>query len=75
MKLLTVNILALFLLTGCINSGDAAREIVAALEFGEDEYGTFKLTGNVDLNPLPIFSANVHLDLEKIKDAPEYVDE
>ncbi len=61
---------ALLILTGCATPTDQARSLLDRLEFDEGEYGTFELEGNVDLNPLPLFSTNIHMKLEKTKPAP-----
>ena len=59
-------------LTGCRSSDPTsqAKSLLETLEFGPDEYGEFQLTGQVDLNPLPLISTNVSINLRKIKDAP-----
>ncbi len=61
---------ALLILTGCATPTDQARSLLDRLEFDEGEYGTFEPEGNVDLNPLPLFSSNIHMKLEKVKPAP-----
>jgi len=70
-SLLTLICIAvLFVVTGCATPEQNARSLLDRLEFEGDEYGSFKLTGDLDLNPLPFFTTNVHMDLEKIKDKP-----
>lgn len=58
------------LLTGCVSADDQAKSLLQTLEFGPDEYGHFKIVGDIDLNPFPFFATTVHIELEKIKDAP-----
>lgn len=62
--------LPLALLTGCATDAQNARTLLDRLEFDEGEYGTFELEGTIDLNPLPMFSSNVHMKLEKVKPEP-----
>jgi hypothetical protein len=64
----------LFTLASCSSSnmagmGEAAqaRSFLDRLEFEEGETGCFDLRGQIDLNPLPLFSSNVTLTLKKIK--------
>ncbi len=54
-------------LTGCATPADQTRKLLDRLEFDSDEHGTFALEGTVDINPLPLFSTNLHLKLEKTK--------
>ena len=72
-----IGVLALATCTGCasMNEGEQARSLLDRVEFDEDEYGTFELEGNIDLNPIPLFSTNVHIKLEKTKDKPAQVQE
>lgn len=72
---LIVLLAAVLWLTGCSTPVDGARTLLDRLEFDEGEYGIFEMEGTVDLNPLPMFSTNVHLRLEKIKDKPGQIEE
>lgn len=68
---LSLIIISLLAFTGCATDPTTqARTLLDRLEFDEDEYGSFELEGTVDLNPLPVFSTNVHMKLEKHKDKP-----
>jgi hypothetical protein len=62
-------LLPFFLLIGCsaITPEAQARTLLDRLEFGEDETGCFRLSGQVDLNPIPFMSSTVNLDLRKSK--------
>jgi len=65
------SILLITLLSGCATPEQNARTLLDRLEFDEGEYGSFELEGNLDLNPLPFMSSNVHLKLEKVKPEPK----
>lgn len=68
-------VMALLLLTNCaaISPDAQARSLLDRLEFEEDETGCFRLTGQIDLNPIPFMTSNVTMDLRKSKgeDAPD----
>lgn len=69
---LSAILLAIVILTSCTsNPQREAKSLLETLEFGPDEYGFFKIVGDIDLNPFPLFSTTIHIELEKIKDAPE----
>jgi hypothetical protein len=70
MKILLV-VVCLALLSGCGSLGGSDRTIFDRLEFGDDECGTFKISGTVDTNPNPFAAANVHAELYKEKACPE----
>ena len=72
MKTLAALIL-LTALTGCAGQDTQVRTLFDRLEFDEDETGCFRLTGNLDLNPLPFISSNVNISLVKKKgeDVPD----
>jgi len=67
------SILLITLCSGCTTPEQNARTLLDRLEFGEGEYGSFELEGQIDLNPLPFFSSSVHVKLEKIK--PQLTDQ
>ncbi len=58
------------MLVGCQTPQQNARSLMDRLEFDESEYGTFELEGNLDLNPIPFMTSNIHLKLEKVKPQP-----
>jgi len=63
-------ICALLFLQSCTSTADAkAKSLIQTLEFGENEYGTFKATGKIKLGVLPFFSSELHIDYTKIKDS------
>ena len=51
-------------------TGNNARSLFDRLEFGPDECGSFEMNGTVDVNPIPLFSTNLHVELEKQKVCP-----
>lgn len=63
-------LLTLFGLNGCTTPEQNARSLMDRAEFEGDEYGSFVIEGMIDLNPIPLVSANVHVRLEKFKDKP-----
>lgn len=63
------------LLNACATPTQNARSLLDRLEFDADEYGTFELEGTVDLNPIPLFTTNVHMKLSKVKDKPTQTDQ
>ena len=63
-------LLVITLMTGCTSSGNNARSLCDRLEFGPDECGSFEMNGTVDVNPIPLFSTNLHVELEKQKVCP-----
>ena len=44
-----------------------AKSLLDRLEFAEDEVGCFRLSGQIDLNPIPFMTSNVTMDLRKSK--------
>jgi len=72
MKTLTALIL-LTALTGCATQDSQVRTLFDRLEFEGDETGCFRLTGNLDLSPVPFLSSNVNISLVKKKgeDVPD----
>jgi len=69
---ITLVLIFLIVLSGCtaLDPEANARSLLDRLEFDDDEYGHFSLVGDLDLNPLPFFTTNVHMELEKTKDKP-----
>lgn len=72
-KPLLIITLLLFLI-GCAAGADRPTDTktwLETLEFEENEYGSIKVTGDVTLGTgIPFISTKVHLDYEKVKDAP-----
>jgi hypothetical protein len=68
MKTLLMAVAAL-LLTNCatVTPEAQARSLLDRLEFAEDETGCFRLSGQIDLNPIPFMTSNVTMDLRKSK--------
>lgn len=62
-------VLTLFATTSCtsLTPEGQARSIMDRLEFGPEEEGCFRLSGQIDLNPIPFMSSTVNLDLRKSK--------
>ena len=68
-------VLAALAFTGCttLSPENQARSLLDRLEFEEGETGCFRLSGQIDLNPIPFMTSSVTLDLRKTKgaDAPD----
>ena len=68
-------LLAVLLFTGCstLSPESQARSLLDRLEFEEGETGCFRLSGQIDLNPIPFMTSSVTLSLRKTKgdDAPD----
>ena len=62
-------LITLLALTSCAsqNPDVQARTLLDRLEFGDDEEGCFRLSGQLDLNPIPFMTSNVNLNLVKKK--------
>ena len=58
-------------LAGCVGGDAQAKSLLQTVEFEGDEYGTLKVTGDVNLGGIPFFSTTVHIEYEKTKDKPE----
>lgn len=60
-------ILLTLTLAACQSTDQQARSLLDRLEFDEGEEGCFRLTGTLDLNPIPLASSNITLNLVKRK--------
>lgn len=64
--LLVCSALLLFSCSSITPEGQT-RSIMDRLEFEPDEQGCFRLSGQIDLNPMPFMTSTVNLDLRKSK--------
>ncbi len=68
MKTALLIVLAAVLCSCASVSPDAqAKSLLDRLEFEDDEIGCFRLSGQIDLNPIPFMTSNVTMDLRKSK--------
>lgn len=64
-------VIVLSILAGCSSNPDAPS-LLDRLEFGEDECGSFELTGDVNVgSPIPGLSTKLHVNLDKQKACTE----
>ena len=60
-----VLILSLLVVGGC--GGIETKEILDAVQIGPDECGKASITGNLTVGSNPVFSTEVHVDIDKEK--------
>jgi len=53
------------LLASCVNSGEAAKNLIDQLQFYEGDEGCIRLHATLDLNPLPLITSTATLDYRK----------
>ncbi len=57
-------LMLVLLLTGCASDG---RDVLDRIEFDGDEVGCAEIRGVIDLNPLPLVTANASILVKKQK--------
>ena len=60
----------LLLTTGCASNPDA-KSLIETLEFGPDETGCFRVSGNIDVGGNPFASTTINVILVKRKQDAE----
>jgi hypothetical protein len=65
-------ILMMAVLAGCAGNQDQeARSLFDRIEFGPDEVGCARITGQIDVGGNPFASSNVSVSIVKRKGSPE----